>query len=49
MIYQNLFNDKLIIVMNSLPAISKLITLGSLVANPVAYLRIQITSGEARG
>ena len=49
MIYQNLFNDKLIIVMNSLPAISKLITLGSLVANPVTYLRIQVTSGEAQG
>ena len=39
-VYQNLFNDKLIIVMNSLPAISKLISLGSLMANPVTYLKI---------
>ena len=49
LIYQTLYNDKLIIVMNNLPAISKLITLGSLMANPVTYLRIQIGSGETMG
>ena len=45
-LYQNLFSDKIVIIVNSMPAISNLLSLGAQEVNPITFFKIQVQSGK---
>ena len=45
-LYQNLFSDKIVIIVNSMPAISNLLSLGAQEVNPITFIKIQVQSGK---